>query len=94
MSPHLVLVLCFCFAPPQTSLNPIFLDNFEDFQARRGNIRYKDSDGKTDFIHTLNGSGLATPRIFAALLETHQKENGSVEIPECLQPYMGISEIK
>ena len=68
--------------------------NFEDFQARRGNIRYKDSDGKTDFIHTLNGSGLATPRIFAALLETHQKENGSVEIPECLQPYMGISEIK
>ena len=68
--------------------------NFEDFQARRGNIRYKDSDGKTDFIHTLNGSGLATPRIFAALLETHQKENGSVKIPECLQPYMGISEIK
>ena len=68
--------------------------NFEDFQARRGNIRYKDSDGKTDFIHTLNGSGLATPRIFAALLETHQKENGSVEIPKCLQPYMGISEIK
>ena len=68
--------------------------NFEDFQARRGNIRYKDSDGKTDFIHTLNGSGLATPRIFAALLETHQKENGSVEIPECLQPYMGTSEIK
>jgi len=68
--------------------------NFEDFQARRGNIRYKDSDGKTDFIHTLNGSGLATPRIFAALLETHQKEDGSVEIPECLQPYMGISEIK
>ena len=68
--------------------------NFEDFQARRGNIRYKDSDGKTDFIHTLNGSGLATPRIFAALLETHQKESGSVEIPECLQPYMGISEIK
>ena len=68
--------------------------NFEDFQSRRGNIRFKDSDGKTDFIHTLNGSGLATPRIFAALLETHQKEDGTIKIPECLQPYMGISEIK
>ncbi len=68
--------------------------NFEDFQSRRGNIRYKNSDGKIDFVHTLNGSGLATPRIFAALLETHQKEDGSIKIPKILQPYMGISEIK
>ena len=68
--------------------------NFEDFQSRRGNIRFKNSNGEIDFVHTLNGSGLATPRIFAALLETHQNEDGSVRIPQCLQPYMGISEIK
>ena len=68
--------------------------NFEDFQSRRGNIRFKNSNGEIDFVHTLNGSGLATPRIFAALLETHQNEDGSVGIPQCLQPYMGISEIK
>ena len=68
--------------------------NFEDFQSRRGNIRFKDSSGKTDFIHTLNGSGLATPRIFAAFLETHQREDGSIKIPAPLQPYLGISEIK
>jgi seryl-tRNA synthetase len=68
--------------------------NFEDFQSRRGNIRYKNSDGNTDFIHTLNGSGLATPRIFAAFIETHQQEDGSIRIPKSLQPYMEISEIK
>ena len=68
--------------------------NFEDFQSRRGNIRFKDASGKTDFIHTLNGSGLATPRIFAAFLETHQREDGSIKIPAPLQPYLGISEIK
>ena len=68
--------------------------NFEDFQSRRGNIRFKNSNGEIDFVHTLNGSGLATPRIFAALLETHQNDDGSVRIPQCLQPYMGISEIK
>jgi seryl-tRNA synthetase len=68
--------------------------NFEDFQSRRGNIRFKDASGKIDFIHTLNGSGLATPRIFAAFLETHQREDGSIKIPAPLQPYLGISEIK
>tara|TARA_Y200000002_G_scaffold327265_1_gene290273 strand:- start:265 stop:1530 length:1266 start_codon:yes stop_codon:yes gene_type:complete len=68
--------------------------NFEDFQSRRGNIRFKDASGKTDFIHTLNGSGLATPRIFAAFLETHQREDGSIKIPAPLQPYLGIPEIK
>jgi len=68
--------------------------NFEDFQSRRGNIRFKNLDGDIDFVHTLNGSGLATPRIFAALLETHQNKDGSIRIPQCLQPYMGISEIK
>ena len=67
---------------------------FEYFQSRRVNIRFKNPDGKIDFVHTLNGSGLATPRIFAALLETHQNKDGSIKIPQCLQSYMGISEIK
>ena len=68
--------------------------NFEDFQSRRGNIRFKNNEGKLDFLHTLNGSGLATPRIFAAFIETHQNEDGIISIPDCLQPYMGKSEIK
>lgn len=67
--------------------------NFEDFQARRGNIRFKNKDGKVEFVHTLNGSGLAIPRIFAALLETHQNKDGSIKIPAALQPYMGISKL-
>ncbi len=63
--------------------------NFEDFQARRGNIRYrKTSDKKVDFVHTLNGSGVATPRLLVALLETYQNEDGSISIPKSLQPYM------
>ena len=67
--------------------------NCGDFQARRMNARYKNED-KNIFVHTLNGSGLATPRIFAAFIETHQREDGSIRIPKSLQPYMEISEIK
>ena len=68
--------------------------NFEDFQARRGNIRYRrKSDNKLDFVHTLNGSGLATPRLMIALLETYQQEDGSVKIPEVLQPFMNTDTI-
>jgi len=64
--------------------------NFEDFQARRGNIRYrKSSDQKIDFIHTLNGSGVATPRLTVALLESYQTPDGKVVIPKALQPYVG-----
>jgi seryl-tRNA synthetase len=63
--------------------------NFEDFQARRTNIRFRDEDGKVKYLHTLNGSGVALARTFVAILETYQKENGSIEIPEPLQPYMG-----
>ncbi len=64
--------------------------NFESFQARRGNIRYRRiSDNKVDYVHTLNGSGVATPRLMVALLETFQTENGTVFIPEALQSYMG-----
>ncbi|TFB11188.1 serine--tRNA ligase [Candidatus Marinimicrobia bacterium MT.SAG.3] len=68
--------------------------NFEAFQARRGNIRYRKSDGKIDFVHTLNGSGLATSRLMVALLETHQTEEGTIHLPEALIPYFGESVIK
>lgn len=63
--------------------------NFEDFQARRANIRFRDADGKVRFVHTLNGSGVALARTIACLLETYQQEDGSVRLPACLVPYMG-----
>ncbi|MCX7778324.1 MAG: serine--tRNA ligase [Armatimonadetes bacterium] len=64
--------------------------NFEDFQARRANIRYRPAKGaKLRYVHTLNGSGLAVGRTLAALLENYQQEDGSVIIPEVLRPYMG-----
>ena len=64
--------------------------NFEDFQARRGNIRFKRKGGKkTEFVHTLNGSGLAVGRTWAAIVENFQQADGSVIIPEVLRPYMG-----
>jgi seryl-tRNA synthetase len=68
--------------------------NFEEFQARRMNMRFKDSSGKNRFPHTLNGSGLALPRLFAALIETGQQNDGSIRIPEKLQSYFGAPEIK
>ena len=68
--------------------------NFEDYQARRMNLRYKEPDGKNRFAHTLNGSGLALPRLFAALIENFQQPDGSVRIPEKLQPYFNASEIR
>lgn len=63
--------------------------NFTDYQARRANIRYKDADKKTRIAHTLNASGVALPRTVVALIENNQREDGSVAIPEILQPYMG-----
>jgi seryl-tRNA synthetase len=64
--------------------------NFEDFQARRAGIRYRpDSKGKLDYVHTLNGSGLAVGRTLVAILENFQQSDGSVVIPEALRPYMG-----
>jgi len=68
--------------------------NFEDFQARRMNLRFKDADGKNRFCHTLNGSGLALPRVFAALIECGQQPDGSVRLPEILLPYFGAPEIR
>jgi seryl-tRNA synthetase len=68
--------------------------NCEDFQARRMNLRYKDADGKNKFCHTLNGSGLALPRLFAALIESCQQPDGSVRIPEKLQLHFGAAEMR
>jgi len=67
--------------------------NVEDFQARRMRLRFKDRDGKNRFCHTLNASGLALPRLFAALIENYQQPDGSVRIPEKLQPYFGAEKI-
>ncbi|HER43076.1 MAG TPA: serine--tRNA ligase [Candidatus Eisenbacteria bacterium] len=62
--------------------------NFEDFQARRANIRYRKGEGKPEFVHTLNGSGLALPRVLATILELNQTPTGKVRIPKVLSPYM------
>lgn len=67
--------------------------NFEDFQARRANIKYRTRDGELKFVHTLNGSGLAVGRTMAALLENYQQEDGSVIVPEVLQKYIGLDKI-
>lgn len=67
--------------------------NFVDFQARRTGIRYRKEDGKLEYVHTLNGSGLAIGRTVAAILENYQQEDGSVTIPEVLRPYMGGKEV-
>ncbi|NJK41151.1 MAG: serine--tRNA ligase [Acaryochloridaceae cyanobacterium SU_2_1] len=68
--------------------------NFSDFQARRGNIRFKEPGQKgTQWVHTLNGSGLAVGRTMAAILEQYQREDGSIEIPEALQPYLRRSSL-
>ncbi|CAM3292698.1 serine--tRNA ligase [Filibacter tadaridae] len=67
--------------------------NFEDFQARRAQIRFRrEANGKPEYVHTLNGSGLAIGRTVAAILENYQQEDGSVVIPEVLRPYMGGKE--
>jgi len=69
--------------------------NFEDFQARRANIRFKRETGKKpEFVHTLNGSGLATSRLMVSLLENYQTVDGTINIPEVLQEYTGFGEIK
>ncbi len=69
------------------------VSNTEDFQSRRANARFRRKDGKVEFMHTLNGSGLATPRVFIAILENYQQKDGSVVIPEVLRPYMGGLEV-
>jgi len=70
------------------------ISNFEAFQARRANIRFRPAKGdKPQFVHTLNGSGLALPRVVAALLETYQQPDQSIVIPPVLRPYTGFDRI-
>jgi seryl-tRNA synthetase len=69
--------------------------NCSDFQARRANIRYRPQPGaRPEFVHTLNGSGLALPRVLIAVLENYQQPDGSVAVPEALRPYMGVDAIR
>ena len=70
--------------------------SFKDFQARRANIRYRPEDGaKPEYVHTLNGSGLAVGRTLVAILENYQQADGSVVVPEALRPYMhGLERIE
>ena len=69
------------------------VSNARDYQARRGNIRFRRADGKIEFVHTLNGSGLATSRIFPAMVEQNQRADGSVVVPEVLRKYLGGIEV-
>jgi seryl-tRNA synthetase len=67
--------------------------NFEAFQARRAGIRFKGAKGKSEFVHTLNGSGLAVGRTWVAIVENYQQKDGSVVVPEALRPYLGAERI-
>jgi seryl-tRNA synthetase len=78
------------WAPGQgTYLEVSSVSNCEDFQARRMNLRYKTESGENRFPHILNGSGTALARLFVALIETHQQVDGTIKIPEPLQPHLG-----
>ena len=68
--------------------------NANDYQARRGNVRFKDEAGRTRYVHTLNASGLATSRIIPAIVEQYQQSDGSVVVPEVLRADMGMDVIK
>jgi seryl-tRNA synthetase len=78
------------WAPAQNKwLEVSSCSNFKDYQARRANIRYRNEEGKPAFVHTLNGSGVALPRLVIALMENNQTADGSIDLPEALWPYMG-----
>ena len=78
----------------QTCALPISsASNARDYQARRGNIKYRDENKKLQFAHTLNASGLATSRVIPAIVEQFQQDDGSVVIPEVLRPWMGGMEV-
>mgnify|MGYP001551063778 FL=1 len=66
---------------------------FTDYQARRANVRYRPDGGKPEFVHTFNGSALAVPRVWAALVEVYRQPDGSVLLPEILRPYLGVDRI-
>jgi len=61
---------------------------YEQYQTRRANIRFRQSQGAVDYVYTMNGSGLATPRVFIAIIENFQTEDGRIQIPDVLRPYM------
>jgi seryl-tRNA synthetase len=68
--------------------------NTEAFQARRANVKYRPKDGgRTQYVHTLNASGLALPRIMIAIMENYQQADGTIRVPEVLRPYMGGLEV-
>ena len=67
--------------------------NARDYQARRGNVKYRDENGKLQFAHTLNASGLATSRVMPAIVEQYQNADGSITVPEVLRPFMGGIEV-
>ena len=76
------------WAPGQNAwLEVSSCSNFEDFQARRANIRHRRKDGKVAHVHTLNGSALAVPRVWAGIVETYRQADGSVAVPDLLRPY-------
>ena len=80
--------------PPMNGYKEVSsVSNARDYQARRGNIRFRRADGKIEFVHTLNGSGLATSRIFPAMVEQNQRADGSVVVPEVLRKYLGGIEV-
>lgn len=82
------------FQPAQNTYREISsCSNCEAFQARRMGARFKDENGKTQYVHTLNGSGLAVGRTLVAVLENYQNADGSVTVPEALRPYMGGVEV-
>jgi seryl-tRNA synthetase len=68
--------------------------NAREYQARRGNVKFRDADGKTKYVHTLNASGLATSRVFPAIVEQYQNADGSVTVPEVLRKYVGTDVIR
>jgi seryl-tRNA synthetase len=71
------------------------ISNAEDYQARRANIRFKRTkDAKTEYVHTLNGSGLAVGRTMIAIIENYQNADGTITVPEALRPYMKVDVIK
>lgn len=84
------------YIPSQNTYREIgSISNAEDYQARRGNIKFRrEADGKPEFLHTLNGSGLAVGRTVVAILENYQQKDGSVIIPEALRPYMHMEKIQ
>jgi seryl-tRNA synthetase len=70
------------------------ISNCTDFQARRANVRFRPEPGaKPQYVHTLNGSGLALPRVMIAVIENFQQRDGTIRVPEVLQPYMGGIEV-